>query len=92
MDTCLPIEGKLLRGVFLGRPNRFLAHVAVEGRLHPSYLPNPGRIQELLAPGAEVVLSRVRNPGRKTHFDLLGVVQNGQIASIDSRVPNKLVL
>jgi sugar fermentation stimulation protein A len=69
-----------------------LTLVRVEDRVLPSFLPNPGRMQELLTPGNEVVLRKVTKENRKTDYDLIGVFYNGQAVSVDSRVPNKLVL
>ena len=79
-------------GIFQKRPNRFLALVKVEDRILPSFLPNPGRMHELLTPGTEVILREVLKENRKTDYDLIGVFYNGQVVSVDSRVPNKLVL
>jgi len=86
------IGGRLIRGFFEERPNRFLAFVKVKGRILPSFLPNPGRMQELLTPRTEVILREVLKQDRKTDYDLIGVLFNGEILSIDSRIPNKLVL
>ena len=58
----------------------------------PSFLPNPGRMHELLFPGTEVILREVLRGNRKTSYDLIGVFYNGQMVFVDSRVPNKLVL
>jgi sugar fermentation stimulation protein A len=88
----IKIEGRTIRGIFQERPNRFLALVKVEGVILPSFLPNPGRMHELLTPGTEVVLREVLKEKRKTSYDLIGVFHNGQMVSVDSRVPNKLVL
>jgi sugar fermentation stimulation protein A len=88
----IKIEGKTLRGVFQERPNRFLALVKIEDRILPSFLPNPGRMHELLTPGTQVILREVLKEDRKTDYDLIGVFYNGQMVSVDSRVPNKLVL
>jgi len=49
-------------------------------------------MHELLIPGTEVVLREVVKEDRKTDYDLIGVVYNGQVMSVDSRAPNKLVL
>lgn len=49
-------------------------------------------MHELLTPGTEVVLRKVTKEDRKTDYDLIGVFYNGQMISVDSRVPNKLVL
>ncbi|MDH5662890.1 MAG: DNA/RNA nuclease SfsA [Candidatus Bathyarchaeota archaeon] len=92
MVSFIKIEGRTLRGVFQERPNRFLALVKVEDMILPSFLPNPGRMHELLTPGTEVILREVLKENRKTDYDLIGVFYNGQVVSVDSRVPNKLVL
>jgi len=92
LASFIKIEGRIIRGIFQERPNRFLALVNVENRALPSFLPNPGRMRELLTTGTEVVLREVLTENRKTNYDLIGVFYNGQMVSVDSRVPNKLVL
>ncbi len=86
------IEGKLVRGVFQERPNRFSAIVRVHDKVLLTFLPNPGRMREFLVSGTEVVLREVSSENRKTGYDLIGVSYNGQWVSVDCRVPNKLVL
>jgi sugar fermentation stimulation protein A len=49
-------------------------------------------MREFLVSGAEVVLREVLSENRKTSYDLIGVSYNSQWVSVDSRVPNKLVL
>jgi len=88
----LKIEGKTVRGVFQERPNRFSALVKVEDKTLLTFLPNPGRMREFLIPGTEVILREVMKENRKTSYDLIGVTYKGQRVSVDSRVPNKLVL
>ncbi len=51
-----PLFGGLIKGVFVHRPNRFVVHCAVEGDTLKAYLPNPGRLWELLLPGRTVYL------------------------------------
>ena len=80
---------------FLARPNRF----RIEARLHATgdvvaaHCADPGRLRELLIPGVTVYISRADNPARKTAYDLRFVThpENGQLVSLDSRVPNALV-
>jgi len=92
VGSFIEIEGRLCRGVFLERPNRFLAMVKIEKTVVPSYLPNPGRMRELLYPGAEVLLRDVgATPHRKTAYDLIGVHLEEQMVSVDTRVPNRLI-
>ncbi|MFQ6126249.1 MAG: DNA/RNA nuclease SfsA [Candidatus Heimdallarchaeota archaeon] len=89
----MKLQGKLLAGVFRARPNRFLALIDIEkGITIPCFVPNPGRMHELLIPGVEVMLNEAQNlQNRKTRYDLFGVHYGDQIVSIDSRIPNKLV-
>ena len=46
------------QGRFLRRPNRFIAHVALDGGEVVCHVKNTGRCRELLTPGAVVYLAR----------------------------------
>jgi sugar fermentation stimulation protein A len=91
MVTLIKIEGEILRGVFQDRLNRFLALVKVKDEVQSCFLPNPGRLSELLISGSEVLLREVFKEKRKTSYDIIAVLHNELIVSIDSRIPNKLV-
>ena len=81
-----------VRGLFLSRPNRFIAQVLIGGREETVHVKNTGRCRELLIPGVQVVLAISDNPRRKTAYDLIGVYKEGLgWVNIDSQVPNKLV-
>ena len=58
-------------GIFLDRPNRFIAHVDVNGVVETVHVKNTGRCKELLLPGAAVRLEVSDNPKRKTKYDLV---------------------
>ncbi len=88
----MKIHGEIITGFFKERLNRFSALVRIKDSLAPCFLPNPGRLKELLVPGVKVILKKVDGEGRKTSYDLIGVQKGGHGVSIDSRVPNKLVL
>lgn len=77
-------------GVFLARPNRFLAEVEVAGRKEFAHLPDPGRLTELLSPGVEVRLQPARSTGRRTRWTLIGVRCLDGWVNVDSRLPNAL--
>ena len=81
-----------LWGEFEERLNRFAARVRVNGRSHRVYVPNPSRLEELFVPGRQVLLDRkpARAP-RRTPYDLVGVQLEGFLASVDSRVPNRVL-
>lgn len=77
--------------VFLDRPNRFIAHVRVNGETETVHVKNTGRCKELLIPGAEVWLERSDKAERKTKYDLIAVrKENGVLFNIDSQAPNKV--
>ena len=67
------VYGKILPGIFQARPNRFIAHVEIEGRLEVCHVKNTGRCRELLIPGVTVWLEESANPARKTRYDLIAV-------------------
>ena len=59
----------ITEGRFLDRPNRFVAHVCIDGVTHTVHVKNTGRCRELLLPGALVRLERSDNPNRKTLYE-----------------------
>jgi sugar fermentation stimulation protein A len=84
--------GKVIRGEFISRPNRFIAHVNIGGEETVVHVKNTGRCRELLIPGAEVYLEEASNPNRKTKYDLIAVRKsNGVLFNIDSQAPNAVV-
>jgi sugar fermentation stimulation protein len=87
--------GRPRRIRFLRRPNRYLALVRPleGGRAFAAHVPNPGRMVELLRPGATVgwVVPAIGHPERKTRWDLVAVRHRGTLVSIDSRIANRLV-
>ena len=78
------------KGVFLSRPNRFVAMADIGGRIVQCHVKNTGRCKELLIPGAEVYVSRADNPNRKTDYDLVTVRKGDRLVNIDSQAPNKV--
>ena len=82
---------KIVEGKFLKRPNRFIAHVEVNGQLEVVHVKNTGRCRELLTDGAIVYLEVSDNPSRKTKFDLVAVRKKNFLINMDSQAPNKVV-
>ena len=82
--------GEVCKGRFLERPNRFIAHVEVNGRTEVCHVKNTGRCRELLLPDAEVILERSSNPERKTAYDLIAVYKEGMLINLDSQAPNRV--
>lgn len=94
----------LYEGTFVERINRFLGLVHLNGEEILCFIPNPGRMEELLLKDATVYLVRKNyrqrsieskqtlheKSGRKTKYDLFGVLEGDTFVCIDSRLPPKL--
>lgn len=81
---------KILPGIFLSRPNRFVARVEVDGAEAVCHVKNTGRCRELLVPGARIYLEECRKPGRKTDFDLIAVEKGSRLINMDAQAPNQV--
>jgi sugar fermentation stimulation protein A len=77
-------------GRFQSRPNRFIAHVLVDGETAVCHVKNTGRCRELFVPGAQVVLAPGNNPARKTLYDVIAVYKGDKLINIDSQAPNRV--
>ena len=78
----------MVPGTFLRRPNRFIAHVLIDGVEETVHVKNTGRCKELLPPGAQVWCQRSDNPNRKTKYDLITVKKGDRLIIMDSQAPN----
>ncbi|MBI4304953.1 MAG: hypothetical protein HY678_01410, partial [Chloroflexi bacterium] len=84
-------DGKLLEAAFLERPNRFLVRCRlVNGRRVDAFLPNPGRLHELLLPGARIWVRENAAPARassvpaRTLFTALAAERDGRPICLDT--------
>ncbi len=86
------IYKNIVKGIFLGRPNRFIAVIDSEGEEVKAHVKNTGRLGELLTKGAEVYLEdhAGRMGKRKMRYSLIGVRKGARIVNIDSQAPNKV--
>ena len=59
--------------IFLSRENRFLGRVKLKstGEIHDVHVRDPGRLEEILYQGNEVLIRKADNPNRKTGYDLI---------------------
>ena len=78
----------MVPGIFLARPNRFIAHVEIEGQEQIVHVKNTGRCRELLPAGAKVWCQHWDNPSRKTKYDLILVQKGERLICMDSQAPN----
>ena len=78
----------MVPGTFLARPNRFIAHIEIDGQVEICHVKNTGRCRELLPAGAKVWCQVSDNPNRKTKFDLITVQKGDRLINMDSQAPN----
>ena len=78
-------------GIFRDRPNRFIAHVEIDGQPETVHVKNTGRGRELLVPGAEVFCQHFDSTARKTQYDLICVRKGPYLINMDSQAPNAAV-
>jgi len=86
------IYSNICEGIFLSRPNRFIAHVEIGDRTEICHVKNTGRCKELLVSGARVYLDESDNPGRTTKYDLVAVWKGERLINMDSQAPNRVFL
>ena len=82
----------IVPGIFIDRPNRFIANVWVNGERLAVHVKNTGRCKEILISGTRVFLEKASEKSkRKTSFSLISVYKGSQLINIDSQIPNALV-
>ena len=79
----------MTQGIFRSRPNRFIAHIEIDGAVEICHVKNTGRCRELLIPGCTVWCQRSDNPSRKTKYDLIAVQKGERLINMDSQAPNR---
>ena len=85
------IYKNIVTGNFIKRPNRFIAHVMIDGKEEICHVKNTGRCKELLTADSKVVLQHFDSNSRKTKYDLISVYKNNRLINMDSQAPNKVV-
>ena len=78
----------MVPGIFRARPNRFIAHIEIDGKLEICHVKNTGRCKELLIPGAKVWCQHFDSDSRKTKYDLICVQKGDILINMDSQAPN----
>ena len=80
---------KVVEGIFIERPNRFIARIMLPEGETIAHVKNTGRCWELLIPGVRVCLEdHGENTTRKTRYSLISVWKGDMLINMDSQVPN----
>jgi sugar fermentation stimulation protein A len=84
---------KLVSGRLIKRYKRFLADVTLDnGEVITAHCTNSGSMKSCLEEGAEVYLSPVNDPNRKTKFTWEMIKINNNWVGINTSTPNRLAL
>ncbi len=82
---------RMVDGIFLERPNRYLARVEIDGKPVSAHVPDPGRLPGLMIPQRRVRLIHNPGPKRKTDYTL-ALVRHGRLwVSVFPVFANRLV-
>jgi sugar fermentation stimulation protein A len=73
----LKFFGPTEKALFLTRPNRFVLTCNLKGRTVQAFLPNPGRLSELLLPETPVYLEKTSNPNRSLRYTAVALEREG---------------
>lgn len=85
------LYSNIQQGYFLSRPNRFIAHVEINGVKEVCHVKNTGRCRELLTERAIVYVQQHNDSKRKTKYSLIAVRKGNLLINMDSQAPNKAV-
>ncbi len=83
--------GPTEKAIFIKRPNRFVVVCNLHGKILKAFLPNPGRLWELLLPGAVLYLEKSPQPGRKLPYTVVAIEREGRPVMAHTHRTNDLV-
>ncbi len=79
----------LVEGTFISRPNRFSVYCTIDGMETKVFMPNPGRMKELLIPGAELILAdHGQRENRKTRYTVMAVRYQQRMVFLHTHLNN----
>ncbi len=77
--------------LFRERVNRFTVTCDLDNRVVTAYLPNPGRLWELLFPGRKIYLVEdILSPARKTPYTVVAIEREGVPVMLHTHVTNRV--
>jgi len=85
-----PFNFKKIEATFLKRINRFVVKVKIEGKEELAYLPNPGRLWELLLPGKILLVFKNKNTSQLT-YTVLACKKDSNYILLHTHLTNKII-
>jgi len=83
--------GPTEKAIFVKRPNRFVVVCRLDGKTLKAFLPNPGRLWELLLPGAVLYLEKSSQSERKLPYTVVAIEREGRPVMAHTHRTNDLV-
>jgi sugar fermentation stimulation protein A len=78
---------KLMKGIFIARPNRFIGEIKYKGHVETAHIHDPGRLKELLIEGNEVLFTYSRG---KLKYYIKAVKVNDEWILIDTALHSEI--
>ncbi|RMG68686.1 MAG: DNA/RNA nuclease SfsA [Nitrospirae bacterium] len=80
---------RIVKGVFLRRLNRFVIECLIEGKIQRAYLPNPGRLLEILLPDTPIYLEPAKR-GSSCPFTVYGAKRGNRVVMLHTHYTNRV--
>ena len=90
MEPLVTYEDDLVAGTIVDRPNRFVVRVRFADEPERAFLGDPGALENILEPGAEVLCTPVDDPERATDHDAIAVRVDDSYVSVRAALANDL--
>jgi sugar fermentation stimulation protein A len=84
------IKQRVEKVQFVSRPNRFVVQCVRDGKPITAYLPNPGRLWELLMPGCTLYLKR-NSVAAKIPYTVMAVEKDGIPVMLHTHLTNDVI-
>lgn len=85
-----PFNFTKIEAIFLERVNRFVVKAKIKNKKIFAYLPNPGRLWELLLPGKELLLFK-NNKNSKLSYTVLACKNGSHYVLLHTHLTNKII-
>jgi sugar fermentation stimulation protein A len=86
-----PFEINKHRGTFIKRKNRFVLSAKINTEIKDCYLPNPGRLLELLIPNKTELILVENSKNQKLPFTVLGCKKNENVILLHTHLTNRVI-
>jgi sugar fermentation stimulation protein A len=86
-----PFEINKHRGTFIKRKNRFVLSAKINTEIKDCYLPNPGRLWELLIPNKTELILVENSKNQKLPFTVLGCKKNENVILLHTHLTNRVI-